>query len=306
MPFALAVAIESGSGCDIAGAPFAILDETGATVTAGELPPVTRLTTDSEQYDPRHGSVDLRPSVEIMVPAPASVGSFAWTLALPSNAIDGIWHNAASLGFRFATREHLTSLAVWDNPTPLAVGSSHDIKVGAKCSAGCPLAGETVEVIDAEGAVVGRAQLGATPWPGTASLYWTSLLLRAPDQEGHYRWSARMAGPALGLPHGTPVPTAFSFVVTKRAEHQVAISVVDADSGAPVGNAQIRLGPFRAATNRAGLATIALPPGDFNLKVFKDNYEVRDQALAVSDDVNVVVAAQAIPEEDPYARYWKT
>lgn len=305
-PFKVEIAVETDSRCDLTGVPFAVLDESGETVAIGALPPIVRLTKESDQYDPRHGGVDLRPSVEIAVTAPARIGSFVWTVTVPACAIDGIRHEAASLAIEFATREHATSLAVWDSPTPIALGAMFELKAGAKCSAGCSLAGETVEVVDADGEVVGTAPLGVSTWPGTSSLYWMSVSVRAPANEGQYRWSVRMARPALDSPHSEPMPVTFSFVVTKPPAHRVSVSVLEEVSRGPVPGAQIRMGPFRASTNEAGRATLTLPGGDFRLRVFKENYDAPEQPVEVREDLEVVIVARALPEEDPYARYWKT
>ncbi len=57
--------------------------------------------------------------------------------------------------------QHKTSLAVWDVASPLVIGRSAKIKVGAKCSAGCQLTGHEIEIHDQTGITVARAGLGA-------------------------------------------------------------------------------------------------------------------------------------------------
>lgn len=303
--FKLALVVETDSGCDLTGIPF-LIEDGGAVVASGVLPTVRRLTRDSEEYDPRHGPVDLRDSAEIAILAPAGIGSYQWTLRLPEAAVGGVAHQAAALTFQFATGAHSTSLAVWDNPTPVTLGAPFSLKVGAKCSAGCCLTGETIEILDAEGRVVGAGVLGEAVWPGTTSLYWASISVEGPVGEGPCRWSVRMASPPQELPHGSAAAVSFSSVATRPAEHKVSIAVVEQETGKPVARAQVRLGAFRAVTNDAGAVTLELPSGDFTLRVFKENYDAPEQSLAVKDDLEVLVSARALPIEEPYSRYWKT
>src|SRR4051812_33312174 len=98
---------------------------------------------------------------------------------------------------------HATSLAVWDIPAATAAGEHFTVKVGAKSAAGCALAGCRVEVLDAAGAVVAHAALGAAPWPGTSGLFWSEIELCAPSSPGLAPLAVRFAGDKLDEPHET-------------------------------------------------------------------------------------------------------
>ena len=304
-PFTFTIAVETDSGCDLAGAPFRITDETGEMVACGELPAIVRTTPESDAYDPRHHPVDLRDAAEITVTAPAGIGSFAWTFTLPEHVIGDIRHSEASLAVAFTTKKHAASLAVWHNPTPVTTGGDFSFAVGAKCSSGCSFAGETIEVLDADGAVVTQAVLSESLWQGTSGLYWTTVVAPAPAALGHFRWSVRMAAPKRGLPHGEASPVSFSFLTTNPPEHQVAIDVVEQGTGAPVSKAQIRLGPYRAATDEAGSVRFELPGGKFRLTIRKVSLETPEQTLTVDRDLALRVEAKVVPDEDPYSFYWK-
>ena len=304
-PFTFTIAVETDSRCDLAGAPFRITDEAGETAARGELPTIVRMTPGSDAYDPRHAPVDMRDAAEITVTAPARIGSFAWTFTLPEHVIGDIRHGEASLAIEFTTREHAASLAVWHNPTPVTVGANFNLKVGAKCTGDCSLAGETIEVLDADGAVVAQAALSESLWQGTSGLYWTTVVAPAPAALGHFRWSVRMAAPKRGLPHGKASAASFSFLTTNPPEHHVAIKVVEQGTGAPVPKAQIRLGPYRAATDEAGSVRFELPGGEFRMMIRKESLEAPEQILKVDRDLAVRVEAKVVPEEDPYFFYWK-
>src|SRR5213594_4052537 len=71
--------------------------------------------------------------------------------------------------------EHKTSIAVWDLVSPLVIGRTAKVKVGAKCAAGCQLTDHGVEIHDASGKTIARAVLGGTPGPGTRGLFWTDV-----------------------------------------------------------------------------------------------------------------------------------
>ncbi len=110
---------------------------------------------------------------------------------------------------------HKISLAVWDLQSPLVVGRSAKMKVGAKCSAGCPLTGQDAEIHNRT-EVRGRGTLGPTPWPGTSALKVTEKKTDVPVRDvevrlGPHRGSTDDLGSAkVELPKG-----AYDLVVWK-------------------------------------------------------------------------------------------
>ena len=123
-------------------------------------------------------------TADIALRIPRRVGEHAWRVSLTSPEAAGIRHEPDALTISLHARAHDTSLAVWDIPSPVVTGERLTIKVGAKSSSACELSGRNVEVCDDEGAVVARAALNATPWPGTDALYWTELEFFAPVRTG--------------------------------------------------------------------------------------------------------------------------
>jgi hypothetical protein len=302
-PFTFTIAVETDSGCDLAGAPYRITDEAGQTVGSGQLPTIVRITPESDAYDPRHGPVDLRASAEVTVTAPAQIGSFAWTVTLPDCVIKDIRHSGACLAIEFTTKEHATSLAVWHSPTPVTVGAQFSFNVGAKCTAGCLLSGQVIEVVDTESAVVAQAVLSEARWHETRGLHWATVEAPAPAALGHYLWSVRMAAPEHGLPHGKPNPASFSFVTMNPPEYQVDIEIIEEETAAPVADAHVRLGPYRASTDQAGWVRFQLPGGEFGMRIWKENLQAPEQILQVDRNVVLKINAKVVPEKDPYAFY---
>ena len=190
-----------------------------------------------------------------------------------------------------------TSLAVWDIPTATA-GGRFRIKIGAKSSAGCALAGGRIEVLDGDGAVLAEAALGGEPWPGTAALYWTEVELVAAKAPGAMSLTVRFHGGGLEPPHQS-ASAALRVSVVAKPEHVLTVTV--ASDGVPVEEAIVRLGAVRATTDRAGVATVELAKGQYELVVWKVGYDIAPVPLAIEADTAVAVAARALPEDNPDA-----
>ncbi len=114
-----------------------------------------------------------------------------------------------------------------------------------------------------------------------------------------------MGAPKRSLPHAKVSPVSFSFLTMNPPEHRVAIEVVEQGTGAAVPKAQIRLGPYRAATDEAGSVRFELPSGNFRMTIWKVSLDVPEQILKVDRDLALRVEAKVVPEEDPYSFYWK-
>jgi hypothetical protein len=284
--FSFAV-IVTPSGCDLGGAPFNVMESDEVLIT-GELPAL---------------SGDNHDIVEIMVTAPEQIGHFEWTLVVPAYESSGILYEEGSLAFSITTRPHATSLAVWDNPSPVVIGKQFRVKVGAKCTAACSLTGKEIEIQDETGAIVCSGALGERPWDGTTALYWTSVEMAAPTCEGHFTWQLKFSAAELRLPH-SGASCAFSFVTVRPPEHSVSVKVVDKHTEAPIPDAQVRLSVYRTSTDEKGLARFAVPAGEHRLFIWKPGYDVAARTVAVSQTEYVRVEAAALPPEDPDA-YWK-
>src|SRR5712675_859583 len=155
---------------------------------------------------------------------------------------------------------------------PVTAGDPFAIKVGAKSSGDCHLAGRRIAVRDAAGAVVASGRLGDTPWPGTSALFWTEMQLRAPTQPGLATYTAQFDSAELELPHDG-ASSSFTVAVTEPPAHLLTVKVIAKETAAPIEDAQIRLGPHRAATDCAGLAEVRMPKGRYELQVWTVGYQ---------------------------------
>lgn len=240
--------------------------------------------------------------VEFTVPAPEEVGEHPWTLTVSQGPEEGNETARGSLLLSIKTVPHSTSLAAWDIPSPVVRASSFAVKVGAKCSACCGLGGRHVEIRDDAGSVVGAGALGDTTLPGTTGLYFTTLHLTAPDELKLNTWTVSFAAPELKLAHGGAT-SSFSFVTVPAPQHSVSVKVVNKATKAPVAGAQIRLGPYRTVTDASGAAKLGVPAGKFRLVVTRAGYAMPERNLNVAKDLNLRIAAEKLPEEDPFAAW---
>lgn len=282
-----AVVVAAPHGCSLRGTPFKVV-ESGRVLLAGEL----------------SGPTGSHPeTVDICVAAPPHVGEFTWAFVVPARKIEDVLYEEASLSFSFKTRAHETTLAVWDNPSPVVGGGRFSVKVGAKCAVGCPLEGRAFEMRDQNGATTARGTLGTSPWPGTTALYWTLVDLEAPAEEGRFSWTLTFPPTDLPLPHGG-ASASFSFTTTRPPEHSVCVTIVEKDTGTPVRDARVRLGVHRGATDETGRARFAVPAGTHRLSVWKAGYDTPESTVQVTKDEELGISMTALPEEDPFT-FWR-
>ena len=196
---------------------------------------------------------------------------------------------------------HEISLAVWDLATPLVVGRPGTVKVGAKCSEGCSLTAQTIEILTEAEVGAGSGRLGPTPWPGTGALYWSEVDLIAPAKEGRHTWTVILTPSNLELPH-TGAASRLSFLAVPLPEHCVTVRVVEKGTETPVGGVEVRLGPFRSVTGEGGFAKVELPGGSYDLVVWKLGYQAPPRPVEVAADTSFHVEIELAPE--PEQEYW--
>jgi hypothetical protein len=239
---------------------------------------------------------DFNETAAFAVRAPDRVEAFKWSVRFPPQEIGGTAYGESALPISSQTRPHRTSLAVWAVPSPVRKADRFTITVGAKSSGACALAGANIEIRDETGAPVGKGTLRDTPWPGTDALYWTQIALAGPSREGLQCWSAAFAATDLEPPHlGSSAE--FSFTAVKPPEHHVAVTVTESDVAAPVEETQIALGPYRAATDKTGMAHIEVPAGTYDLAVWKSGFAAASRTVEIAADASVQFELIRLPKE---------
>ena len=266
------------SGCDLRGEPIEIMIGDNVT-TMSELETFHEKTNET-------GLFRLR--------APVGVGEYVLCVLFPGCETESAVHDKSSLATTFLTKPHVTSMAVWDTPSPVVMNSSFTVKIGIKCSAMCQLAGHNVAVHNEVGTQIGRGVLGEATWPGTDSLYWAEVQLAAPSTKNVASWTVTFATTGLMLPHET-VPTALTFRTVKPPENRITVRIIDGKTDLPVEDVEVRLGVYQAFTDTQGLANVEVPKDTYILTIRKDGYTAPPTTLEVIENVAVQVRASSAP-----------
>ena len=275
---ALKVQVSCARGCDLRGHLVHVV-ASDDLVTSGELT--------------RHDDT-MSETGEITLQVPEQVGEYAWSVVFPRHDTEDSIHEESVLPLRFKTIPHAISIAVWDVPSRVPIAGPLQVKVGVRCSAGCQLTGCMVEIDDETGAKVGEGRLGDTPWAGTNALYWTVIELSAPATEDMYFRTVACAVAGIELPH-EGATTAFSFRTDKARDHCATVRVIEESTRTPVGDVEVRVGPYMASTNERGVAKVALPKGTFEVSIRKDGFQAQPFSVAVNEDLAVDVEAVTVP-----------
>lgn len=281
-PFAITARIGCKSGCRLGPLPLEIRQPCGATQTI---------------------DITGRQETSIGLVAGARPGVQTWTFSCAASEKVVPCHAATTFDWSHEVAPHTATLAVWSVPDAIAAGQLVTFKVGASSTAGPVLAGCAVDIRDPSGAVIARASLGNEPWPGTAALQWTKIEVNAPAMPGIAAWTAHLVAAELAVAHEA-VDCAFTLSVAAPPEHRVAVDVREGGTGAPLPDALVRIGAYRATTDDRGRATLHVPKGSADIVVWKTGYDAPEHTVEIDADTAVTISAAVVPEEDPDA-HWK-
>ncbi|MCJ7737370.1 MAG: hypothetical protein MUQ10_08675 [Anaerolineae bacterium] len=235
---------------------------------------------------------------EFIVRMPIVPGSYTWTALFLGHEGGEVHHEESSVAFTFTVQPHRIALSVWGVPLPATQGREFTAKVGAKCSAGCSLAGLLFVVRNAEGDQATTGLLGDDPLPQTSGLYWSEQTLVAPDQEGLTTWVVECLASELELPHQV-TSGGFKLKVASPPDQTVTIEVIDKARKTPLKGASVFVHPYRSITDEQGLASLQVGAGSHELYVKLDDYTGFRTTIEVAGDVTV--KAEMLYSPDPYA-----
>ena len=181
---------------------------------------------------------------------------------------------------------HSTYVAAWDIPPDIVVGEKFRIKVGIKCSDGCPLANTEFAIDDHEGKRVAVGTLPDARWPGTVGLYVSEIELEAPASEGLYTWRVKRLPASAGIPHADG-SLDVGIRVVDRPECLVTIETVDRVTQTPLSAARVVMHPYRVVADEHGVARIRAAKGEYRLFVSETNYLTFGLPIEVASDMTV-------------------
>jgi hypothetical protein len=173
---------------------------------------------------------------------------------------------------------HERSVVVWDVPSAIERGSAFRIRVGVRCNAACAPDGWRVVIFDHDGERLAEVGLGDAPWPGTAALYHAEIELLAPEVEGLHAWSA-VARPHDGDADANDADVGhaearadFNVRSMPRSDCTLKVVAIDRERRVPVAGARVVVHPYRAVTDKDGIALLRLPRGSYRLFVSGHDY----------------------------------
>ena len=274
----LRVTVCCSSECSLQGLQVIIVDDQGAAVNEVEL---------AESDGAANETGDFA------VKAPIDPGEYTWRAVFPAQEREGVLHEESLEEFSFIVKPHATILEVWDVPSSIVLGGKFEVKLGAKCSAGCDLTGREIEIYDHEGARAATATLGEVS--GSDELCCAQVVLVAPGTERRYRWTAKYPEPGLELPHEEASCT-FAFGVVRQPEHVLTIEVVENETANPASDANVLLRPhiyggsaYSSRTDEAGLVRLSVPKGKYQLYVSTEEREKYVPSVNVDSDLAIKV-----------------
>ena len=270
--------------CNLSGQRVSIRDRDGAEVASAELTEF-----DGEAYVTR----------ALVLPAPLAVGEHVYQAVLAVDAKDGVLHAETATEFAFAAKAHAASVNVWGLPSAIAAGERFRFNVGIKCSAGCKLTGRPFVIFGDEGAQVGAGSLGDI-WPDTSALYFAEVEAQAPLATGDHQWQIKTDGSDSSVPHADG-SLIFTVKVVSPPDHEVTVAVFDSETQTPIEGAHVLLHPYRALTDKSGVAKVKVARGRYTLVVSGYNYIAHETIVDVASDVTTRAELAAEPEgQDDY------
>jgi hypothetical protein len=229
---------------------------------------------------------------DIAVAAPAGTGEHVFRAVVLAPGDKRALHEAAVAEFRVAVKAHAAYLNVWDVPSAIPAGGRFAFKVGLACSAGCNLGGQRLRVLDHAGRELCALNTGAECWPDTAALYVAEIDTVAPADAGRHSWQVVATDWATELPHASATLD-LSINAVPAPECTLTITVVDYEKRTPIGGATVVLHPFRATTGADGIAKLAVPKGQYDVRVSARRYEPASTTIEASDDIAATLELDA-------------
>jgi hypothetical protein len=221
---------------------------------------------------------------DIVVAAPCVVGEHVYRAIVVAADQGGALYEQASTEVRFAVKAHAAQLNVWDVPSAIVAGERFRVSAGVRCSAGCDLAGQRLSIFDQEGSRIGTVKLGHDVWPGTEALYFAEVEARAPLTAGSHQWEVKIAEWVSELPHATG-SFSIAFRVVSAPDCEVTVRALDREKRTPIKGARVVMHPYRAVTDKNGVAKVRVARGQYDILVSGSRYMPASTSVEVTADI---------------------
>lgn len=230
--------------------------------------------------------------------APERPGAYEWRAVLSVSDDDGDGETSVGpdVPFQVEVGTHSTLLGVWGVPPAIEAGRSFSIQIGAKCSSGCNLEGQTFRVRDHDGEEVARGAFSGETLPGSEGLYVAQVDMTSPRAEGRHDWTVAVDPPDLSYPH-EGAATTFRVTSVAPADCIVRIEAVDIEKQHPLANMSVVMHPYRARTDEDGLAELRVTRGDYTVFISGRGYYPVKRVLQVAADLTATAPLEAEPPQ---------
>jgi len=199
-------------------------------------------------------------------------------------------HTIAQIEFHFEVLPHKTSMIVWrDDSMPMPVGNEYQIRVGVRCFKGCSLLGQRVSLYQDDSFVANFGLL--EPIAPHLDFYQNEVTLSAPSKVGAYTLFFMFEPYGLEISH-YPSSFLYTLTTTKQPQCRLELSAINAETGAPVDNAEFTVEPkngykgmVQGDTN--GKASVDVAWGEYRIKVVREDYQDFLCDITIPEDTDV-------------------
>ena len=258
--FTVTVGVKCAAACGLAGHAVVIRDENGRDIGQGTL-----------DGEPRAGTRALY-AAAVTLTAPPEPGVHAWTAAFPGTG---------------------AAEALADEPTPPPEPATEAVEAASAPKREAPPAPQEAPPVPPHEAAAPPREAASTPLndPAAAPLHGT-------DRATRHRAAAVPGREAAAAPRHEAAACTFGFRTVEPPENAVTVTVVDRDTEAPLANADVHLGVYRAPTDAEGKARVAAPAGEYDLYVRSPGYVPHTEPVTVTGDATLRVAAVRVSAAD--------
>ena len=263
--FTVTVGVRCAAACRLAGRPVVIRDGTGRDLGRGTL-----------GVEPAAGTRALY-AAAVPLTAPPEPGMHAWTAAFPG-------------------AEAAEPPAGGPAPPPEPAtepGARHRGAASAPKREGPPTPQEAKSATRHEAAVPPPRDAASTPQDDPAA-----VPPQGADSAARPPGAGVQGHAAAAVPRHEAATSTFSFRTVEPAGNAAIVTVVDRETEAPLLDADVHLGVYRAATDAEGKARVAVPAGEYDLYVRSPGYTPYTEPVMVTGDVALRVAAVRVSDAD--------
>lgn len=172
--------------------------------------------------------------------------------------------------------------------------------VTACCIDGVTMAGKQIEIFSLNDPSVslGVWTLSNEPEPKSQGVFRADIEIDIPLEAGLYQYGARLADGAVPLACDAS-ECAVSIERAPQTLEELRVTVLDAESEAPLEGVAVRSGKYQTMTEADGRAVLRVPPGPVTVICYKSSYDIPQAQTEISGPSELVVKGRFVPPPPP-------